>query len=157
MSSLHNTIQSADYISLQAARSVALPVSNINEPILKASEVKPHDLAVALGLLEGDHYKALQPSDYLLFLSKGQSDRVQLYDKTNEKIKLWVIRSILHYDTVSDRSDVMKFYINTAIVSPKKNFFRIGYAVSQSALGMLFDAELLINRCNFQRPCFRFS
>jgi len=100
------------------ARVAPLRASNLYDPILKASDITPHDLAIALGLLEGDHYKALQPSDYLQHLSKGQSDRVKLYMNTNEKIKMWVIKSILYFDTASGRSQVVKFYFNTAFVSP---------------------------------------
>ena len=114
---LSNSIQNIDHIRISQ---LAPPVGALNprEPVLKASNITPSDLAVALGLLEGDHYKALQPSDYLQFLSKGQSDRVKLYIQTNEKIRVWVIKSILYYDTASGRSEVVKFYINTAFVSP---------------------------------------
>jgi hypothetical protein len=105
---------------LQVARPTHPRGSNPQIPILKTAQVTAHDLAIALGLLEGDHYKALKPSDYLQHLSKGQSDRVRIYYETNERIRLWVIKSILHFDTVSDRSQLVKLYINTAFVSPKK-------------------------------------
>jgi son of sevenless-like protein len=89
-------------------------------PVVEAASITPHDLAVALCLLEGDNYKALQTSDYLQHLSKGRSDKIKLYNETTEKIKLWVTRSILHHDTVSNRSQAATFYINTAFVSPQK-------------------------------------
>jgi son of sevenless-like protein len=106
---------------LQVARPTHLRASNPQMPVLRSSQISPRDLAIALSLLEGDHYKALQPSDYLQRLSKGQSDRVKIYGDTNEQIKLWIIKSILYYDTVSNRSQLVKFYIKTALVSPKKS------------------------------------
>jgi hypothetical protein len=115
------------------------------EPVLKSSQIKPYDLAVALSLLEGDQYKALQPADYLLYLSKGQSDGVKKYHSTNEKIRLWVISSILRSDTVLQRSEVMKFFIYTALASSNTSYHNRVF--SRCTPGMpVQDAKLLINR-----------
>jgi son of sevenless-like protein len=116
---LNNSTENVDHICIFQVARPAPVHSKPHEPILRSSDITPRDLAIALGLLEGDNYKALQPSDYLQHLSKGQSDRVRIYIETNEKIKLWVIKSILHYDTVSGRSQVVKFFTNTAFVSHK--------------------------------------
>lgn len=131
----------------QVARPTAL--SAPHTPILKSSDIKPYDLAVALGLLEGDHYKALQPSDYLLHLSKYQSDKVKMYYEANEKVNLWVIKSILHYETVVARSKLVKFFINTALVSPmilQRNYLDVA---SQNTVGVLFDAKFFISHGDF--------
>jgi hypothetical protein len=134
----------------QEAPLTALRLPNPNEPILKSSGVEPRDLAIALGLLEGDNYKALRPSDYLEHLSKGQSNKVDIYIETHEKIKLWVIKSILHSKTVSSRSNMMKFYLKTALVSPRL-FFSIMHIILQSA-GMPFNAKLLVDGGDSHRP-----
>ena len=119
-SKLKNSIQNLDHIYLfQVAGPALVRASKSQEPILRTSDITPRGLALALGLLEGDNYKALQPFDYLQHLSKGPSDRVRKYITTNEKISLWVIKSILYYDTVSSQSEVFKFFTKTAFVSRK--------------------------------------
>ena len=92
--------------------------SGLGGIILQSSQVTPHDLAIGLTLLEGDNYGALHPSDYIMHLSKRQSTKIKkLYD-TNNKIKVWVTESILHFNDVHDRAEVLKFFIHTAVVSP---------------------------------------
>ena len=152
--SLKFTLPSTILNSHQVARPT-LQASNPQVPILKSSQITPRDLAIALGLLEGDHYKALQPSDYLQHLSKGQSDSVKIYNETNERIKLWVTRSILSYDTVSSRSQLVKFYINTAFVSPRNKLSTYPCDLTQRTSGMLFDAKLFIDRGDFYRSSVR--
>jgi son of sevenless-like protein len=50
-------------------------------------------------------------------LTKYQSAKIKkLYD-TNNKIKTWVTQSILHFNDVHDRAEVLKFFIHTAVVS----------------------------------------
>lgn len=86
--------------------------------MLKASEIKPQDLAIALTLLEGDKYKVLVPSDYIAHLRRHPGyNNVQGAYTVNNKIVFWVKDSILHYDRVDQRADVLKFFIHTAQVS----------------------------------------
>ncbi|KAF8168726.1 kinase-like domain-containing protein [Pholiota molesta] len=83
--------------------------------MLKASEIKPRDLAIALTLLEGDKYKVLVPSDYIAHLRRHPGyNNVQGAYTINNKIVFWVKDSILHYDRVDQRADVLKFFIHTA-------------------------------------------
>ncbi|CAA7267623.1 unnamed protein product [Cyclocybe aegerita] len=92
--------------------------------MLSSSQIKPQDLAIALTLLEGDKYKALLPSDYIAHLGQHQGyNNVKAAYTTNNKIIAWVKDSVLHYDSVEKRADVLKFFINTAIECRKlRNF-----------------------------------
>ncbi|KAJ3507608.1 hypothetical protein NLJ89_g6206 [Agrocybe chaxingu] len=92
--------------------------------MLSSSQIKPQDLAIALTLLEGDKYKALLPSDYIAHLGQHQGyNNVKAAYTTNNKIITWVKDSVLHYDSVEKRADVLKFFINTATECRKlRNF-----------------------------------
>jgi len=86
---------------------------------IPSADLEPHSLAIVLSLLEGENYQALRPSDYVLHLTKNMSENVNKFYETNEKIKLWVIESILQYDDVHRRAEVMTYFIKTALVSPR--------------------------------------
>lgn len=61
----------------------------------------PRDLAIALTLLEGDKYKVILPTDYIAHLEKQpRPNNVEAAYLANNKIVLWVKKSVLHYDTV---------------------------------------------------------
>ncbi|KAF8964088.1 ras guanine nucleotide exchange factor domain-containing protein [Flammula alnicola] len=82
---------------------------------LQASEIKPNDLAIALTLYEGDIYKDLVPSDYIAHLRRYPGyNAVEGTYTTNNKIVFWVKDSILHYDGVEQRTEILKFFIHTA-------------------------------------------
>lgn len=82
-----------------------------------ASEILPDDLAIALTLLEGGRYRNIAPADYIAHLKRHSGpNNVEAAYVTNNKIVLWVKQSILHYDEVEFRGDVLKFLINTADV-----------------------------------------
>lgn len=87
------------------------------KPRLEAAQIKPYDLAIALTLMEGDKYRVLRPPDYLAFLRKhpGQNP-IEDVCNTHNKIILWVKCSILHYEKIEKRSDVLRFFINAALV-----------------------------------------
>ena len=89
-----------------------------SQPKLQTSQIKPYDLALALTLMEGDRYRVLGPPDYLAFLMKhpGHNLIEDVYS-TNDKIIVWVKCSILHYEKVEKRVEVLKFFINAAEVS----------------------------------------
>ena len=82
-------------------------------------QVEPHSLAIALSLLEGENYRPLRHLDYVLHLTKNWSEKINKFYEMNNKIKLWVIESILQYDDVHKRVAVMKYFIKTAHVSPR--------------------------------------
>lgn len=83
-----------------------------------ASEILPEDLGIGLTLLEGDRYRYIVPSDYIAHLKRHLGpNNVEAAYLTNNKIVLWVKQSLLHYDQVEFRGDVLKFFINTAQVS----------------------------------------
>jgi son of sevenless-like protein len=84
---------------------------------VQAPQIKPHELAIALALLEGDKYKVLVPSDYIAHLRRhGGHNNVEGAYTANNKIIFWVKDSVLHYDTAQKRADVLKFFIHTALV-----------------------------------------
>jgi len=85
---------------------------------VQAPQIKPNELAIALALLEGDKYKVLVPSDYIAHLRRHAGhNNVEGAYTTHNKIIFWVKDSVLHYDTVEKRADVLKFFIHTAQVS----------------------------------------
>jgi len=57
--------------------------------------------------------------DYVLHLTKNWSEKINKFYEMNNKIKLWVIESVLQYDDVHKRVAVMKYFIKTALVSPR--------------------------------------
>ncbi|KAF8061461.1 hypothetical protein FPV67DRAFT_1509075 [Lyophyllum atratum] len=84
--------------------------------IPRTSEMMPQDLAIALTLLEGDKYKAILPTDYIAHLRKQhRPNNVEAACLTNNKIVLWVKQSVLHYDAIGLRAQVLKFFVNTAV------------------------------------------
>jgi len=95
-------------------------ISEISGPIHKSSRIKPRDLAIGLTLLEGDYFRALRPHDYIMHLTKGLSDNINQIFQTKSKIRAWIIDRILHYDSIRWRSAILKFFIETAFVSPLK-------------------------------------
>lgn len=100
------------------ANEVPLSPLSPGRRLLKASEIRPQDLAIALSILEGDQYKILVPSDYIAHLRRHSGyNSVQGAYTTNNRILFWVKDSILHYDRVDQRADVLKFFIHTAQVS----------------------------------------
>lgn len=90
----------------------------VPRPKLRASQIRPYDLAIALTLMEGDRYRMLGPQDCLAFLMKhpGHNFIKDVYN-THKNIILWVKSSILHYEKKEERSEVLKFFIHTAEVS----------------------------------------
>jgi len=80
-------------------------------------DLEPRGLAIALTLLEGDNYKALRPSDYIMHFAYDGSDNISKFCETNNKIVAWVIDSVLHYNEVQNRVQVLMFFIHTALVS----------------------------------------
>ncbi|KAG5652947.1 hypothetical protein H0H81_002955 [Sphagnurus paluster] len=83
----------------------------------------PQDLAIALTLLEGDKYRAILPTDYIAHLRNHRPNNVEAAYMTNNKIVLWVKQSILHYDGIESRAQVLKFFVNTAMACRKfRNF-----------------------------------
>jgi len=85
--------------------------------LLQASDITPCDLAIALTLLEGDKYKAIVPSDYIAHLRRHSGfNSVEAACSVNNKIVLWVKQSVLHYDKAELRTQVLKFFLNTAQV-----------------------------------------
>lgn len=101
-------------------------------------------MAIALTLLEGDKYKVLVPSDYIAHLRKHPGyNRVEGAYTANNKIGFWVKESILHYDAVDKRAEVLKFFIHTALVSynrphPSCSTDYMGTGMSQIAQFLLF-------------------
>ncbi|KAG6909463.1 hypothetical protein DXG01_000448 [Tephrocybe rancida] len=112
--------------------SLEIPLSP-GRRIPRTSEITPNDLAVALTLLEGDRYRAILPTDYIAHLSKQpRSNNVQAAYLTNNKIVLWVKQSLLHYDTIDARAQVLKFFVNTAVACLNFRNFSSATAISNA-------------------------
>ncbi|KAF5386738.1 hypothetical protein D9615_001785 [Tricholomella constricta] len=90
----------------------------------RTSEMMPQDLAIALTLLEGDKYKAILPTDYIAHLRRQpRPNNVEAAYLINNKIVLWVKQSVLHYDAIDSRAQVLKFFVNAALACRKfRNF-----------------------------------
>ncbi len=95
------------------------PPSLMGQGGIPSANLEPRNLAIVLSLLEGENYQALRPSDYVLHLTKKGSKNVDKFYETNDKIRLWVIESILQYDEVLRRAEVMTYFIKAALVSPR--------------------------------------
>ncbi|RDB23999.1 Serine/threonine-protein kinase STY17 [Hypsizygus marmoreus] len=101
--------------------------------IPRTSEMLPHDLAIALTLLEGDKYKAILPTDYIAHLRKQvRPNNVEAAYLANNKIVLWVKQSVLHYDAIDSRAQVLKFFVNTAMECRKLRNFASVTAVANA-------------------------
>lgn len=90
---------------------------------VRASEITPTGLAIALTVLEGGNYKAITASDcisYLLYKDGppelANANKVAEARATNNKIVNWVKRSMLRSDTMQNRGDTLRFFVNTASV-----------------------------------------
>ncbi|KAJ7172716.1 ras guanine nucleotide exchange factor domain-containing protein [Mycena filopes] len=82
----------------------------------RTADILPRDLAIALTLLEGDSYWSILPADYLAHLGRGTegSDKVNATSNNNNKVILWVKKSIVTPSRAEARAEVFKFFINTA-------------------------------------------
>ncbi|KAJ7489946.1 ras guanine nucleotide exchange factor domain-containing protein [Mycena galericulata] len=94
------------------------PVSPITPPstkIPRTADILPRDLAIALTLLEGDKYRSILPADYLSHLRKlDGSNNVDAARLANNRVVLWVKKSVLTPSRVETRAEVFKFFVNTA-------------------------------------------
>ncbi|KAJ7046529.1 ras guanine nucleotide exchange factor domain-containing protein [Mycena alexandri] len=95
------------------------PVPPTPTRIPRTADILPRDLAIALTLLEGDSYWSILPADYLSHLNKVNDaskgpNRVNDASTENNKIVLWVKKSILTPSRVETRAEVFKFFVNTA-------------------------------------------
>jgi len=112
--------QSGSYLLLKGINNTSSPslLLSPGRRTVQAPQIKPNELAIALALLEGDKYKALVPSDYIAHLRRHAGyNNVEGAYTANNKIIFWVKDSVLHYDSVEKRADVLKFFIHTAQVS----------------------------------------
>ncbi|KAF7359517.1 Serine/threonine-protein kinase STY17 [Mycena sanguinolenta] len=91
------------------------PVSPKSARLLRTADILPRDLAIALTLLEGDNYWSILPCDYFNHIRKAEgSNRVEVASSSNNKLILWVKKSILSPSQVETRAEVFKFFLNAA-------------------------------------------
>lgn len=86
-------------------------------PTKISQPTEPHDLACALFILEGEKYTSILPADCISHL-RGESgnNNIKLASDTNNKIINWVKQGILRQDDLDTRTQVLKFFVNTAEV-----------------------------------------
>jgi son of sevenless len=78
------------------------------------------ELAIALSKLEGDKYSRILPADYISYFRHGSRNTVKAAYEMNNKIISWVKQSILRYDDLEKRSEILKFFVYTAMVKKLK-------------------------------------
>lgn len=78
------------------------------------------ELAIALSKLEGDKYARILPTDYISYFQHGSGNAVKAAFEMNNKVASWVKQSILRYDDLGKRSEILKFFIYTAEVKKLK-------------------------------------
>ena len=73
---------------------------------------------MALTVLGAERYLSLFPADYIRYLLHSPSpDNIAAAADIHSRISLWVKMSVLMPDQYPHRAEVMKFFINTALVS----------------------------------------
>ena len=93
-------------------------------PVSKASDLVPTDLAIAFTLIEGDLYSRITQTDCVVHLQQISGTRhIDAARKANNRIVNWVKKSVLRSDEVQSRSEVFKFFVNTAEVRAPFLFF----------------------------------
>ncbi|KAJ6547312.1 ras guanine nucleotide exchange factor domain-containing protein [Mycena capillaripes] len=91
------------------------PSSLSSTKIPRTADILPRDLAIALTMLEGDNYWSILPDDYLSHLRKMEGpNNVDAASNENNKVVLWVKKSVLTPSRVETRAEVLKFFVNTA-------------------------------------------
>jgi son of sevenless-like protein len=92
--------------------------SLLNPAISRSVNPEPQDLAIALMILEGDNYARIIPGDYISYLRRlGGISNIQAACTTNDRIINWVKHGVLRNDDLETRSNVLKFFVNTALVT----------------------------------------
>ncbi|KAJ7285592.1 ras guanine nucleotide exchange factor domain-containing protein [Mycena rebaudengoi] len=119
-----NAIENArNILRLAGERTTADSSSSISSPaspsgvpkVMRTADILPRDLAIALTLLEGDKYQSISPADYISHLKRLEGgNNVDAAGTENNKIVLWVKKSILSPSQVETRTEVYKFFVNTA-------------------------------------------
>ena len=68
-------------------------------------------------MLEGDKYARILPGDYISHLrGPRENGNIQAAYYTNNQITDWVVYSILRYDELEMRTNVLIFFVRTAEV-----------------------------------------
>ncbi|KAJ7694111.1 ras guanine nucleotide exchange factor domain-containing protein [Mycena rosella] len=82
--------------------------------IPRTADILPRDLAIALTLLEGRSYLSILAADYIRHLRKSGPNNVDAARAENNRVILWVKKSVLTPSRVETRAEVLKFFVNTA-------------------------------------------
>ncbi|KAJ6546433.1 ras guanine nucleotide exchange factor domain-containing protein [Mycena vulgaris] len=83
--------------------------------IPRTADILPRDLAIALTLLEGEKYRLILPADYIRHLRKMEGpNKVDAAGVENNRVILWVKKSVLTPSRVETRAEVLKFFVNAA-------------------------------------------
>lgn len=113
--------------------------------------MKYRDLAIAMTLVEGDNYAALQASDYIRLLTGKSSVNLTWACGTNDKIFTWVVESVLYYEKIEDRARLFEMFVLTAVVSATVFYMRSTRA-NRLISGMSKVEEFFLGHCNHHRP-----
>ena len=103
---------------MKAARSNPLSPAIGWHQASSPSDITPRQLAMALTVLEVEQYLSLFPADYIRHLLHSPSPgNIATAADINSRICRWVKMSVLMPEQYPVRAEVLKFFINTALVS----------------------------------------
>ena len=103
---------------MNAARSNPLSSAIGQHQASSPLDITPRQLAMALTVLEVERYQSLFPADYIRHLLQWTyPDNIATAADNQSRISLWVKMSVLMPDQYPHRAEVLKFFINTALVS----------------------------------------
>lgn len=84
---------------------------------VRASDMTPTGLAIALRILEGANYRAITATDCVSYLlHQNGPSKVAEARVINNKIVNWVKKSVTRSDRMEHRGDTLRFFVNTAVV-----------------------------------------
>ncbi|KAJ6590827.1 ras guanine nucleotide exchange factor domain-containing protein [Mycena sp. CBHHK59/15] len=112
------------------------PISPGRTAELPIKPTTPYDLAVALTLMEGDLYKPICSTDYLLNY-KGLPSRIDTLLAAHEKIIQWVKYSVLRHDEMEDTVSEIRRYTKAA-----QECLRLKNYNSMAAIASVLDWKL---------------
>ncbi|KLO14885.1 ras GEF [Schizopora paradoxa] len=90
-------------------------ISSSNRKSLQMPKFEPKGFALGMMMLEGNVYRRITPTDCVLHLSaRGRPSSVSESLVLSKRIVMWVKRAITRSNQIGERSDALRFFIDTA-------------------------------------------
>ncbi|KAH8108481.1 ras guanine nucleotide exchange factor domain-containing protein [Phellopilus nigrolimitatus] len=148
---LIDNLRSADIVPRAKSPTLSHPGTKRS---VRASDIKPMDLAIALTVLEGSKYKSITATDCVSYLLHKdgppklfETNKVAEARATNNKIVNWVKKSVIKSDRMENRGDTLRFFVNTAAECRRLHNFS-----SMSAVLAGIDSQTVM-RLKLTRGC----